>query len=172
MFHIRNTILVEGALAVALSVVFSALRLWTMPQGGSITLEMLPIFLFALRRGGKAGCAAGAVSGIMQLITGGYIVHPLQALLDYPFAFGVLGVAGFFRNRPLWLGITLGAVLRFFCHVLTGVFFFGSFAPEGTNVWIYSAVYNSTYMVPTLLVCGVLTYIIWPRLRRIGSAEK
>ena len=169
MFHVRNTILVEGALAVALSVVFSALRLWTMPQGGSITLEMLPIFLFALRRGGKAGCAAGAVSGVMQLITGGYIVHPAQALLDYPIAFGVLGVTGFFKNRPLWLGISLGGVLRFFCHVLSGVVFFGSFAPEGTNVWVYSAVYNGSFMAPTLVVCGVLAYLIWPRLGRVGA---
>ena len=93
MHNVRITILVEGALAIALSVVFSALRLWSMPQGGSITLEMLPLFLFALRRGGRYGCAAGAVSGLMQLLTGGYMVHIAQAALDYPLAFGVLGVA-------------------------------------------------------------------------------
>jgi thiamine transporter len=105
----------------------------------------------------------------MQLITGGYIVHPAQALLDYPIAFGVLGVTGFFKNRPLWLGISLGGVLRFFCHVLSGVVFFGSFAPEGTNVWVYSAVYNGSFMAPTLVVCGVLAYLIWPRLGRVGA---
>ncbi len=162
----RNRILVEASLAVALSVVFSALRLWTMPQGGSVTLEMVPLFLFALRRGGKAGCAAGAVSGVLQLLTGGYIVHPLQGLLDYPLAFAVLGLAGFFP-RPLWLGIAIGGFLRFLCHVLAGAVFFGSFAPEGTNVWLYSSIYNGSFLVPTLVVSGILTWLIQPRLGRI-----
>lgn len=171
LFSERITVMVEGALAVALSVVFSALRLWSMPQGGSITLEMLPLFLFALRRGGRYGCAAGAVSGLMQLLTGGYIVHPLQALLDYPLAFGALGVAGFLRDRPLWIGLTLGALLRFLCHVLSGVVFFGSFAPEGSNVWVYSAVYNASFMAPTLVVCVLLAYIVWPRIRRAGNGR-
>ena len=169
MHNVRITILVEGALAIALSVVFSALRLWSMPQGGSITLEMLPLFLFALRRGGRYGCAAGAVSGLMQLLTGGYMVHIAQAALDYPLAFGVLGVAGFLRERPIWIGLTAGAALRLLCHVLSGVVFFGSFAPEGANVWVYSTIYNLTFMAPTLVVCVLLAYLIWPRLSRLGE---
>ena len=169
MHNVRITILVEGALAIALSVVFSALRLWSMPQGGSITLEMLPLFLFALRRGGRYGCAAGAVSGLMQLLTGGYMVHIAQAALDYPLAFGVLGVAGFLRERPIWIGLTAGAALRLLCHVLSGVVFFGSFAPEGANVWVYSTIYNLTFMAPTLVVCGLLAYLIWRRLSRLGE---
>lgn len=166
----RNRILVEASLAVALSVVFSALRLWTMPQGGSVTLEMVPLFLFALRRGGKAGCAAGVVSGVLQLLTGGYVVHPLQGLLDYPLAFGVLGVAGFF-TKPLWLGIALGGFLRFLCHVLAGAVFFGSFAPEGTNVWLYSSIYNGSFLLPTLILSGILTWLIEPRLGRITGQK-
>lgn len=167
----KNRILVEGALAVALSVVFSALRLWTMPQGGSITLEMVPLFLFALRRGGKAGCAAGAVSGLLQLFTGGYVVHPLQALIDYPVAFGVLGIAGFFP-KSLWFGAALGGILRFACHVLSGVIFFASFAPEGTNVWIYSSVYNGSFLLPTLVVSVLLVQLIRPRLGAFEPEEK
>lgn len=171
MFNSRITILVEGALAVALSVVFSGLRLFSMPQGGSITLEMLPLFLFALRRGGKHGCAAGAVSGVLQLITGGYIAHPVQAALDYPIAFGVLGTAGFLRDKPIWIGLVVGAFLRFVCHVRSGVVFFGSFAPEGTNVWVYSSVYNATFMAPNLVVCVLLAYLVWPRLSRLDSGS-
>jgi len=167
----KSRILVEGALAVALSVVFSALRLWTMPQGGSITLEMVPLFLFALRRGGKAGCFAGAVSGLLQLMTGGYVVHPLQAVLDYPAAFGVLGLAGFFAGRPL-AGMAVSGLLRFGCHVLSGVIFFGSFAPEGSNVWIYSSVYNGSFLLPTLVVSAVLVHLILPRLSDFGSGRR
>lgn len=158
-----SKLLLEGAMAVALSVVFSAIRLWSMPQGGSLTLEMIPLFLFALRRGGRAGCAVGAVSGLLQLFTGGYVIHPLQALLDYPVAFAVLGVCGFFPRRPL-AGMALAGVLRFLCHVLSGVVFFAAFAPAGSNLWIYSAVYNGSFFFPTLAVTAALGRLILPRL--------
>jgi thiamine transporter len=107
---------------------------------------------------------AGAVAGLLQLILGGYVVHPLQALLDYPLAFGVLGLAAL-TPRPLWLGLTLGTFLRLVCHVLSGVVFFASYAPEGTNVWLYSTVYNGSYMLPNLGLSIILTYILWPRLK-------
>jgi thiamine transporter len=157
-------ILVEAALAAALALALSYLRLWHMPQGGSVTLENVPILIFALRWGLKAGFGAGAVAGLLQLILGGYVVHPLQALLDYPLAFGALGLAAL-TPRPLWLGLTLGTFLRLVCHVLSGVIFFASYAPEGTNVWLYSTVYNGSYMLPNLGLSIILTYILWPRLK-------
>jgi len=157
-------ILVEASLAAALALALSYLRIWQMPQGGSVTLENVPILIFALRWGLKAGTGAGAVAGLLQLILGGYVVHPLQALLDYPLAFGVLGLAAAVP-RPIWFGLTLGTFLRFACHVLSGVIFFASFAPEGTNVWFYSVAYNGSYMIPNLILSIVLTYILWPRIK-------
>jgi thiamine transporter len=53
------------------------------------------------------------------------------------------------------------------CHLLSGVVFFGSYAPEGTNVWVYSAVYNGSYMIPNLILAVILTYLIWPRLKNL-----
>jgi len=157
-------ILVESALAAALAIALSYLRLWRMPQGGSITLENVPILIFALRWGLKAGTGAGAVAGLLQLILAGYVVHPLQALLDYPLAFAALGFAAL-APSPLWLGLATGTFLRFACHVLSGVIFFASYAPEGTNVWLYSAVYNGSYMLPNLGLTIILTYILWPRIK-------
>jgi thiamine transporter len=162
----KTRILVEGGLAAALAIALSYLKLWRMPQGGSVTLENIPLLIFALRWGVKAGLGAGVVAGLVQLMLGGYVVHPAQALLDYPLAFGVLGLAGAVR-KPLWAGLTIGSLLRFFCHLLSGVVFFGSYAPEGTNVWLYSTIYNGSYMVPNLVLAFILTYLIWPRLNRI-----
>lgn len=173
MHRLNNRILVEGSLAVALSVVFSAIRLWTMPQGGSITLEMVPLFLFALRRGWRAGMAAGAVSGVLQLLTGGYVVHPIQALLDYPMAFAVLGAAGAVPlRRPLWVGMAVGGALRFLCHLASGVIFFASFAPKGSNVLLYSAVYNGSFLLPALAVSVAVTCLLWPRLQKIPEGRE
>ncbi len=167
----KTQVLVEGALAVALSVAFSYVKLWRMPQGGSITLEDLPLMLFALRHGLRFGLGAGMVSGLLQLLLGGYVVHPFQALLDYPLAFGALGLTALVP-KPLWLGMTLGSAGRFICHLLSGVVFFGSYAPEGTPVWLYSAIYNGSFMVPSLILSVALGYLIWPRLQKAGTSEK
>jgi thiamine transporter len=164
----KTRVLVEGALAVAMTVAFSYIRLWRMPQGGSVTLENVPLLIFALRHGLKYGVGAGFVAGIIQLTLGGYVVHPIQALLDYPLAFAALGLAAFVR-KPLWGGLTLGTISRLFCHVLSGVIFFGSYAPEGTNVWLYSIIYNGSYMVPNLILGIFVTYLVWGRLSRIGQ---
>ena len=57
--------LCEGAILVALAQILSMLKLWEMPWGGSITLGMLPIFLFAVRlgRGREKGIFLGTVLG-------------------------------------------------------------------------------------------------------------
>jgi len=158
-------ILVEGAMTAALTVALSYVRIWRMPQGGSITLENVPLFLFALRWGVKAGLGAGSVAGLLQLVLGGYIIHPAQALLDYPLAFAALTLAALWR-KPLWAGLTLGTSARLLCHVLSGAIFFAAYAPEGSNVWLYSTVYNATFMVPNLALSIVAVYIIWPRISK------
>ena len=155
--------LVEGALAAALAVALSYLKIWNMPQGGSITLENVPLIIFALRQGLRGGLAAGAVAGLLQLLLGGYVVHPAQALLDYPLAFASLGLAAL-APRPLWAGALLASLARFGCHVLSGVVFFGSYAPEGTNVWLYSMGYNGSFMAPNLVLTLVACYLLIPRL--------
>ena len=158
--------LVEGALAAALAVALSYLKIWNMPQGGSITLENVPLVVFALRRGWRGGLVAGTVAGLIQLLLGGYVVHPAQALLDYPLAFASLGLAAL-APGPLWAGAFLGSLARFGCHVLSGALFFGSYAPEGTNVWLYSIGYNGSFMVPNLFLTVVACYLLIPRLERL-----
>jgi thiamine transporter len=73
-------------------------------------------------------------------------------LLDYPIAFAVLGLAGLFK-RNIYLGAAVGGTARFISHFLTGVIFFGEFAPEGQSVWLYSLTYNLSYMLPDTLIC-------------------
>jgi thiamine transporter len=161
----RTRIMVEGALCVALSVVFSYLKLFSMPQGGSLTLEMAPLFYFSYRRGYKWGCAAGGISGILQMIFGGYVAHPVQAILDYPAAFACMGLSGAFGRdeKGIAVGTILAGAVRFVCHVLSGVIFFASYAPEGQNVWAYSAIYNASFMLPSLAVSGAVAWIAWKK---------
>ncbi|WDC83470.1 energy-coupled thiamine transporter ThiT [Caloramator sp. mosi_1] len=148
-----------ASLCIALSFVLSYITIFKLPQGGSITLgSMIPIFIFAYIYGVKDGIIVGAVYGILQFIQEPYIVHWAQVLIDYPLAFGALGLAGLLRkNMPV--GMLIGGVGRLFFHVISGVIFFGSYAPEGQNVLVYSLVYNSTYLLPDLILCVVVGFI-------------
>ena len=161
--------LVEGGLCIALSFVLGYIKLFSMPQGGSVTAgEMIPIIIFALRHGSLPGIVVGALYGFVQMIFGGSIFHPVQAVLDYPVAFGVLGLAGLFSSEfektkkilPVIKGASLGIVLRMIAHTLTGAIFFASYAPEGQNPWAYSIIYNASYLVVEFAITIVIIYLL------------
>lgn len=151
--------LTMASLCIALSFVLSYIKIFKLPQGGSITLgSLVPLFIFAYIYGARDGILVGAVYGILQFIQEPYIVHWAQVLIDYPLAFGALGLAGISRkNMPL--GMIIGGTGRLFFHVISGVIFFGSYAPEGQNVLVYSLVYNLTYLLPDLIVCIIIAFI-------------
>jgi thiamine transporter len=139
-------VLTHVALAVALSAVLSLVVLWRFPQGGMVTLgSMTPILLVAIYYGPKVGILAGVLLGLITMILDPFFVHPFQVFLDYIFAFGAIGFAGFFQSNKL-LATLLGGAGRFVGHFLSGVIFFAMFAPEGMNPWVYSGIVNATYL--------------------------
>ena len=163
--------LVEIGFAVALVAVLSNIRVYKLPQGGSITAgSLVPIFYIALRWGGKAGLLAGVLAGAVNYILEPFFVHPAQVLLDYPVAFGLLGLAGFFQRSPV-IGIVVGGLGRFLAHFISGVVFFASYAPEGTSPAVYSAVYNGSYMLPEVIISIVLTLLVLRAMQRIRPVQ-
>lgn len=159
--------LVETAVALALVAVLSRIKVYQLPQGGSITAgSMVPVFYIALRWGGWWGVLAGILAGGINYLTEPYFVHPVQVLLDYPIAFGALGIAGFFQRSPV-IGIIVGGIGRFIAHFLSGVVYFASFAPKGVSPAVYSAVYNGSYMLPEVIVSIVLTLLVLRAMQRV-----
>ena len=88
-----------------------------------------------------------------------FIVHPIQFVMDYPLPFALLGLAGFFKKLPL-IGVIIGIIGRFFSHFISGVVYFSDYAPEGMSPVLYSAVYNATYLIPSMVVCAIVIYIL------------
>ena len=153
----------EIVVAIALATVLSYIKIYHLPQGGSITAgSMVPLLWISLRRGAKVGLFTSIVYGIVQLFVEPYIYHPAQVLLDYPIAFGALGLAGFFTNYAL-IGVAVGIFGRFISHLLSGVIFFAEYTPAGMSPIVYSAIYNGSYLIGELIVSAVLTYIIIKR---------
>lgn len=141
------------AICISLSFILSNIRIFQMPQGGSLTPgSMVFITIVGYWFGVKAGITAGITLGLLILITNPFVVHPVQLLLDYPIATGVLGLSGLFRSGKysLHIGFIVGSVLRLASHILSGVLFFYMFA-EDMHPVIYSITYNMTYMIPEII---------------------
>ena len=155
--------LVFSATAIALATVVSvAIKLPSLPNGGSITLfSMLLVCLVGYWYEPATGLIAAFAYGILQFITGPYIVHPAQILLDYPLAFGALGLSGFFSKKKngLLLGFLVGATGRFLFHQISGLIFYttyvDSFQGNAAAVWA-STLYNLSYILPEVILTVVI----------------
>lgn len=161
--RIQTKIIAEIVVAVALAYVLNLLVIFRLPQGGSVTaVSMIPILWLALRRGPKIGIFGGIVFGLVDMLPWPYIVHPVQLLLDYPIAFGALGLAGFFKGHPI-VGVIVGIAGRFMSHFVSGFVFFATYAPAGMNPILYSAIYNGSYMIVELVLSVIVMYILVKR---------
>jgi thiamine transporter len=181
--------LLEMSLTIALAVVLKQFTLWHMPFGGDISLAMLPILVFALRRGVGPGLAAGAVFGVIDYFFEPFFFAWVQVALDYPIAYALLGLAGLgaasvrasvgsggasagARRIPAAVAVIVVSCFaaglgRFAAHFISGVVFFGANAPKGQPVWLYSLVYNATYVVPSIVACTALAVLIVPLLQSV-----
>lgn len=167
----RVKILAEAAMMISVAAVLNLVTQFVIfNQGGAVTIGgMVPILLLALRRGPKVGIAAGAVLSVIifNLPGQGFAYTPLQFLLDYPLAWGALGLAGFFKNQPP-IGVGAGILGRFIFHFISGVlfinFFAASIAAQGTTaVIIYSVLYNGSYLLPEFIISEIIMVILVSR---------
>lgn len=189
----RTRILVEGAVMLALATALSYIRIYKLPWGGSITLfSMLPIVLFSIRRGLKAGLAVSFLFSLIQFFQGigdglfGWGLTPFMLiaciLLDYIIAFTVLGLGGLFRKKKTagWIGgIVIAISLRFVMHFLSGVVIWESFGElwEGfstDSTVLYSLLYNGSYMLPELVITTVVAVILLniPHVRKLFRPDE
>ena len=180
----KTKIMTECALLVALSTVLSFVKVWQMPWGGSITLfSMLPVCFISIRHGLKWGLGSSFLYAVIQLflgitmdgllgwgLTGGVLVACI--MLDYVLAFSCLGLSGLFRSKGfagIVTGVKLCILVRFLCHLLSGVYVFSSVGKlwegfETSNSWFYSLVYNGCYMLPELIMTLVGAAVVYKAL--------
>ncbi|MBR1635822.1 MAG: energy-coupled thiamine transporter ThiT [Lachnospiraceae bacterium] len=151
-----------SAMAVALAMLASMIKLFSLPMGGNVTLlSMLFITLIGSWFGLSGGIACGVAYGLLQMFIDPYIISIPQLLCDYILAFGALGLSGLFAGKPNGYrkGYLAGIFGRFVFSVLSGVIFFAAYAPESgifSNPLLYSAAYNGAYIAAE----GVVTLVI------------
>lgn len=182
-------VLAEGAIMVAMAFVLSYIKIFKLPWGGSITLlSMLPIAIFSIKRGVKAGLFAAFVSALLQLGQGiivdglfGWGLTPVMLIacifLDYIGAYTVVGLAGMFRQKGLGgrlAGTAIAVLIRYIFHIVSGAAIFHSsgmiweaFSTE--NEWLYSTLYNGAYMLPEMIftVIGAAVILKVPQINKL-----
>ncbi len=167
--------MIECSMMIALSTVFSLLKIIDMPYGGSVTIaSMLPIVIAAYRHGFLWGLGTALTNSVIQLLLG---INNLSyfstwqsilaiILLDYVVAFGVFAISGLFRriekrqNLAFLYGILASSVLRYICHVISGATVWAGLSIPTNAALVYSLSYNATYMIPeTIVLIAIGVYL-------------
>ena len=166
--HLRLRALCEGAIFIALAQVLSYLKLFELPQGGSITIEMLPIFLYCARWGFGPGMLASFAYSILQAVLSSTYAWTWQSLIgDYLLAFTVLGFAGACSKLKA----------RFLVHYVVGATVWAEYMPETffgltmTTPWFYSALYNGSFMLIDMVLVLVIGTLLWKPLKKYITGE-
>lgn len=166
-------ILAEIAIFSAIALVFDKFPLFTMPQGGSVSLVMLPILLLALRHGLGVGVLTGGIVGTIQLFYGGYFLNVFQVFLDYALSYAGIGLAGLvaptlskqknLKNATLIITLAsfLGGSIRLIATFLSGIIFYADYSPDGMPVWFYSFTYNISYILPSTAIASILLILLY-----------
>lgn len=175
MKRTKTRALCEGAIMVALATALSYVKLFELPQGGSVCIGMLPIFLYCIRWGWKDGFLASFAYGLLQLIfDGAYAWGPWSMLLDYLVAFTPLGLAGLFRGKKwgIFAGTIVGCAGRFLVHYISGVTIYKILVPTAFMQWtftspeLYSIVYNGSYMLPNTIIALVIAAFLYQPMKK------
>ncbi len=174
--HRKIRALCEGAIMVAIAHVLSFVKLYSLPNGGSLTPAMFPIFFYALRWGLGKGLLAAFVFGMLQLVFDGAYAWGWQSMiLDYLLAFTPLGLAGIFKGKAwgIFPGTLIGCLGRFSIHYISGVTIYRIIEPTEvpglgvfSNAELYSLVYNGSYMLPNTLLALAIAAVLYVPLKK------
>lgn len=167
------------ALAMALSYLEIPIGLAFGGFGGSISLVMIPIVLCAIRWGAGWGLGVGLVFGTLKFFfSGGSAISWESMLLDYSVAYMMVGLAGvlYRRSGTAWLAALIGCFGRFLIHFISGVTIYAQYVShifgwEGSSSFIYSVLYNGSYMLPNTVVTVLILLILQKPLGKYLRAD-
>ena len=172
--------LCEGAIMLALAQVLGYIKLWQLPNGGSVTLSMLPIFVFCIRWGFGPGLLVSFAFGLLQLFLDVAYSAGWQSIIgDYLLAFTVLGLAGLVARRKngVFTGTLIAGFARFLVHYVVGATIWAAYMPDtffGLTMhspWFYSLLYNLAYMLPNIAITLLVFAVAYKPLNKYLTAS-
>lgn len=163
----KLTIYLEGTLFAALAIVLSFI-----PSGiGSsftVSLGMIPLLFYTIRRGLLPGVFAGFLWGIMHFVTGSaYMLNVYQVIIEYTITYASIGLAGVFSQKIItaiqgnnikkaqiiiMFAALVGSLGRWFWHFIAGWIFWGDYALWGMSAMTFSLLMNALSMLASAFV--------------------
>ncbi|GHU63944.1 energy-coupled thiamine transporter ThiT [Clostridia bacterium] len=191
----RNTKLItmiEGVIIAAIAVVLSFLPIQTGNAYFDLSLGLIPLGVYALRRGVGPGMAAGFLWGLLLILLGkAWFLSPIQVIIEYPVAFAFGGFGGIWAGklrrhlledkaanpvrtaisgaalRTVILAGVTSAVTRWIFHFIAGVVFWGDTAPEGMNIFLFSFIGNGGSALANAIMLAVVLSILASKARTL-----
>ncbi len=167
--HLKLRALCEGAIMIALAQLLSYVKLYELPQGGSVSPGLIPIFLYCVRWGPGPSLLTALGYSILQMLLDKVFAASFWSILgDYLLAFTLLGLGGFcwkWKGGFYW-GALVGSLGRFLANYVTGATLWAEYMPDEffgltmTTPWLYSALYNGFYAVLNLLLAWVVIFLL------------
>lgn len=149
---------IEGAIIAAMAFALSLIPINSPNASFDLSLGLIPLVVYSLRRGAAAGMTAGLVWGLLLIAVGrAWFLSVPQVIFEYPFAFAFGGIGGLMGKRVresifsgaksrLFLKIGLASVIaafsRWFWHFWAGVVFWSDNAPPGMDPCLWSFIFN------------------------------
>lgn len=157
-------------------------------NGGSIGFAFIAVIIIGLRRGWLPAILTGLAIGLFDFMTGAYIVHPVQPILDYiiPYAMVAAGMVlrPMYKNATtnkkkmlaLVLITTIGGLSKLLSHYLAGVIFW---ADQSAFAWdlnymspyLYSLIYNMAYILPSIVLTSAILLFIQSKFSRLLDSQ-
>lgn len=181
MSNKSTKMIVEAGISIALSVVLSLIVLFRMPLGGSVTLaSKLPLIIYSIRWQRKRGVLVGAIFGLIQILMGGYVIHPAQAVLDYIVSFAAIGLAGIrfgdgFSRKSFIPSIILAYIISGASNVLSGMIYFNDMTVATKagfkSFFAYALAYNYSFLAADLAILLVIMLVSFNRMKELYKSQ-
>ena len=179
----KNTrFIVEAGVSIALSFILSFVTLFKMPLGGSVTLcSRLPIVILSIRWGVKKGLLAAVIFGILNMMFGGYVIHPLQGILDYILSYSAIALAGISfgesKNKFSYIpAIIISYIISGAFNIVSAFVFFNDMttaSAAGFSSFLpYALAYNYSFLAADCLILVIVFVLIFDRLKRFLNKQK
>jgi len=183
----KTRALAECAVLIALGTILAQIKLYELPNGGSVTAaSMVPFILISFRLGPRWGLLSGFANSLLQMLLGGLWPTPagtagamvLEVILDYLMPFTVLGMAWFFakpfgenkKQQGIITGTICVCVLRFLAHFLSGIIVWGSIVEDGVGAITYSLTYNGSYMLLETIITVIVITLLYRAVPKLFKA--
>lgn len=160
LFKLSTHAIAEDGVLIALAFVLNFVKV-PLAASGSVNLQLLPLFIIALRRGPLHGLVtSGVVYGLLTCLTDGYglITFPF----DYLIGFGSAGFVGIFskyvldENKNFWarVGVLSGSVV-----VATFIRLIGGMA-SSMILYEYGFMKSLAYNIPYICLSGLAALVV------------